>query len=81
MKTLLCLVGITFGVGFSLAYGQTNGWIPYTLDSCGINLTYPPGWNLKVKQGRFDVSAEGELKLTDSKGPPPFFVVSYRIFS
>jgi hypothetical protein len=49
--------------------------LPYTLDSCGINLTYPPNWTLKVKQGRFDVSAEGELKLIDSKGPPPFFVV------
>jgi hypothetical protein len=60
---------------FLVAYGQTNGLIPYTLYKYGINLTYPPGWTLKVKQGRFDVSIEEELKLIDNKCPPPFFVV------
>jgi hypothetical protein len=58
---------------FLVAYGQINGLIPYTLDKYGINLTYPPGWTLKVKQGRFDVNVAEGLKLFDNKCPPAIF--------
>lgn len=49
------------------SYSQTPiQWLTHTSNNCKLTIDYPSTWTVKEKQGRFDTSMEGELKISNN---------------
>lgn len=74
----LLLASIIIVTQSSIVSGQglfSSGTESYTVEPCGVSLSYPSGWTTDVKSGTLDTSAGGEFAVSND-GMPKFMLIS-----